>query len=509
MMKFIDKILNRVTMYRLILYYLIFLLAAAIALGALGIIPYRPEMILFSALYITAACWLFNIGFAYVFNATTNVESAYVTALILALIISPASSFTDISFLFFGYIASAIAIGSKYIFAIGKKHLFNPAAAAAVLTAVIFNLSVSWWVGTAALTPFVIIGGLLMVRKIIRFDLIWSFVLVALAGIVGSHFLNPTGLLFVLDRALLSSPLFFFAFVMLTEPLTTPPTAMLRICYGALTGFLFVPALHVGPIFSTPELALMTGNIFSYLVSPKNKLLLTLKEIKPIAADCYDFVFSSPRKFNFKPGQYLEWTFGHQQTDSRGNRRYFTIASAPGGKTISIGLKFYPEPSSFKKELLAMKPGDTIVASQLAGDFVLPKKKEQKLILIAGGIGITPFHSMIAYLLNRSERRPITLFYSCKTSADFAYTRDFDEAEVKLGIKTIYTITDKQSAPTDWNGETGYVTEAMIRKYAPDYSERIFYLSGPHVMVTAFEQTLQQMGVPRNHIKKDFFPGLV
>lgn len=507
MMQFIDTILNRITMYRVVLYYLIFLLAAAIGLGAFGILPYSPLRLLFSTLVITFVCWIMNLALAYVFNAPTNVESVFITALILVFLITPAASFTDIQFLFLAYCASVVAMISKYVLAIGKKHIFNPAAIAVVFTAFVINLSASWWIGTAAMAPFVIIGGILTVRKIVRFDLVISFILVVIAGIIGSHLSHPASLLADLNNTLLSSPLFFLAFVMLTEPLTTPPTAQLRICYGALVGFLSVPALHFGPLYSTPELALVIGNIFSYLASPKKKLILSLKEIRPIATDCYDFIFTSDKKLNFKPGQYLEWTFKHPHPDSRGNRRYFTISSAPDDTTIALGVKFYPDSSSFKKAMLAMSPGDTIVASQLAGDFVLPKKKDAKFVFIAGGIGITPFHSMITHLLNRLERRPITMFYSSRAKNDFAYTKTFDAAELELGIKTIYTITDEKSVPPRWKGEKGYVTNRMIEKYVPDYFDHYFYLSGPHSMVVGFEKTLKEIGVPDKQIKKDFFPG--
>lgn len=505
-MNFFDSFLGKITMYRLVLYYLIFLLAVAIGFSAFGVLPYSPFSLLWSAFFITSACWVVNIILARIFNAPTNVESVFITALILVLIISPNTSAENFKFYVF---ASMIAVVSKYVLTIGKKHIFNPAAIAVVVTALATGQSASWWVGTTAMMPFVFIGGLLVVRKIVRFDFVITFILVALSGIIGSHFANPAGLLSVIEKVTVSSPLFFFAFVMLTEPLTTPPTSLLRVCYGALVGFLFVPTLHIGSIYSTPELALVIGNIFSYFVSPKYKLLLTLKEVKPISADCYDFIFTSPYEFNFNPGQYLEWTLKHPRPDRRGNRRYFTISSAPGGKEIVIGLKFYQDPSSFKKTLLSMKPGNTIMASQLAGDFVLPRNKEQKLAFIAGGIGITPFHSMIVDLLNRSERRPIVLFNCSRTNEDFAYTNDFDTAELELGIKTIYVIAEEKSVPTNWKGEKGFLTKDMIIRHAPDYLDRIFYLSGPHSMVVAFENTLQQMGVSRKHIKTDFFPGLV
>ena len=76
-----------------------------------------------------------------------------------------------------------------------------------------------------------------------------------------------------------------------------------------------------------------------------------------------------------------------------------------------------------------------------------------------------------------------------------------------LKIKTIYTLTDKKSVPDWWAGSVGYIDEAMIKKEVPDYKERMFYISGSGAMVKTFGAVLKAMGVPRSHIKKDFFPG--
>ena len=82
-------------------------------------------------------------------------------------------------------------------------------------------------------------------------------------------------------------------------------------------------------------------------------------------------MFETNQKMDFTPGQYLEWTLEHPDEDSRGIRRYFTIASSPTEDTFRIGIKFYPHPSTFKQALLGMKEGSSMVASGLSGDFVL------------------------------------------------------------------------------------------------------------------------------------------
>lgn len=497
-------------MYRLVLYYLIGIAAVAVVLSYFGIFQYGPIAIIFSILAITIICLIANYIFSVIFEAPTNFESVFITALILGLIIAPPHTISDINYFILAGWASVWAMASKYIFAIGKKHIFNPAAFAVALTALAINQSANWWVGSSViLAPFVLFGGWLVVRKLRKFDLVISFLIFATISIAGFSLLRGANMLASVQRAFMDTPILFFVFVMLTEPLTTPPTKTLRVLYGAAVGLIFAPAVHIGSLYSTPELALLTGNLFSYLISPKEKLVLKLKNIIKIATDTYDFVFSSDSKLKFKPGQYLEWTLAHDKRDNRGNRRYFTIASSPTETDIRIGVKFYPQASSFKKALGSFKEGDTIIASQLAGDFVLPKNKSKKLVFIAGGIGITPFRSMVKYLLDTKEARTITLFYSVKTPEEIAYKDIFDEAQQQLGIKSVYTLTDKESASDVWQGEKGFVDSQMIMRYVADYKERIFYISGPHSMVATFEEVLKKMGVSKNHIKIDFFPGFV
>lgn len=505
MLRSIDNLLNRITMYRLVLYYLIFLLSAAVGLSLLGILKYDVFALLFSIGFLIAVCWVVNWIFARTFGVAANVESVYISALILALIITPLQSFNDLWFL--GW-SAVLAMASKYIVAINRKHIFNPVAFAVALTYFTLNRSASWWVGNAPMLPFVLIGGILVVRKIGRSDLVLSFLITTVAtSIVLSLFAsgNLTG---AMQNIFLLSPLFFFAFLILTEPLTTPPTRKSRIGYGLLVGFFFTPQVHFGTFFITPELAILFGNVFSYFVSPKTRMVLKLKEKIKVAPDIYDFVFARVRHFAFAPGQYMEWTLGHNHPDGRGNRRYFTLASAPTEKTLRLGVKFYQKSSTFKKAMLSMNTGDEIVAAQLAGDFVLPENPRQKCVLIAGGVGITPFRSMIKYLLDTHQRRPITLFYANKTIADITYKDIFDRAQQELGIQIIYSVTDSNNLPSYWKGTTGRITPELIKNKVPDYRQCIFYISGPKGMVDSFKESLNQMKIPSSQIKTDFFSGL-
>lgn len=486
------------------LYVLIGLVVMAMVLSVLGVLPFRPVDLMFSATFLTATCWATNRIFVKVFKAPTNLESVYITALILALILTPIKSVQELPLLFW---VAVWAMASKYILAIKKKHIFNPAALSVALTALTLNYSASWWVVTAWMAPFVAVGGLLIVRKIRRFDMVFSFFVVASVVILGASALKGNDLLLTAQRLILDIPILFFAFVMLTEPLTTPARKIWQVVYGSLVGILFAPFIHLGFFYFTPETALLVGNIFSYIVSPKEKLLLMLKEKIQIAPDIYDFVFGLDEKLNFLPGQYMEWTLGHENPDSRGSRRYFTIAASPTEENLRIGIKFYPNGSSFKKALIALQSGDAIVASQLAGEFTLPKDPNKKLAFIAGGIGVTPYRSMIKYLLDLSQKRDIILLYSNKLASDIVYKEIFDEALQKLGIKTVYVLTDSANVPAGWSGRVGFIDTKMIAEGVPDFKDRTFYISGPHSMVDAFEKQLKAMGVPGNQLKADFFPG--
>ncbi len=506
MMTPIDYVLDRITMYRLVLYVLISFIGLAAILAYFKLLPFSPLWLLASSLFLVIMCWATNTVFAYTFKVPTNIESGPITALILALIITPAQSFTTFGFL--GW-AAILAMASKYILALNKKHIFNPAAIAVVITLFAVGDSASWWVGTASMLPIVLVGGFLVARKIRQVDMVWFFCATVFGSVCVLSVAQGQSLITELKALFIQSPLFFFAFIMLTEPLTAPPTKLLRRLYAILTGILFLPQLHVGSLYSTPEIALVVGNIFSYIVSPKQKVILRLRKKVKMSPYILDFIFKPSQKLAFLPGQYMEFTLAHAHPDSRGNRRYFTLASSPTENDVHVGVRFYDEGSSFKHALYRVDNKTDVIAAQIAGDFTLPSDPNEKLVFIAGGIGITPFRSMLKYLLDTQQRRDIVLFYANKTADEIVYNDVLSAAYIRLGVKIFYTLTDVAALPRNWNGFVGRLDERMIMHAVPDYKERTYYLSGPPSMVNAYEKVLLNMGVLNDQIKKDFFPGLV
>ena len=505
MLNLIDSRLSKVTMYRLILYCLTAMWVAALVLSIFKLLPFGPLALIVSSLVLVATSLAFNQIFAAVLKVQVNIESDYITALILAFIISPVQTGGITSNFGFLFWAGAIAMASKYIITFRNKHIFNPVAFAVVITSLTISGYASWWVGTLWMLPFVLLGGFMIVRKVQR--TIPVLVLIAttiLMSIILTF--SDVSVWSTIYNALITSPLIFFTAIMFTEPLTMPPTRNKQIIYAVLVGLLFTPQLHFGNFAFTPELTLLAGNIFSFFLSPKGRAMLTVKEIKEAGAGIYDFI--PDKKFDYRPGQFMEWNLGHESPDNRGNRRYLTLASSPTEDTVRIGVRFYEKPSTFKNKLISMKPGDILSASQLAGDFVLPENPDKKLVFVAGGIGVTPFRSMLKYLVDKNEKRSVTVLYSCPTKEEVAYKDVLDEAAQKIGVNVVITLTKQDSLPPDWQGCTGYITSDMISKAIPDFKERIFYISGPHSMVCGTENVLRSMGISSFQIKTDFFPGL-
>ena len=501
MMKLIDRFLDGITMYRLVLYYLILLVAAAAGLSAFGLLGYSPLAVILSALYLVVVCGVANAVFAYVFETPASIESSYITALILALIITPLANTHNLQFL---TAAGGLAIASKYVFAINKRHIFNPAAIAVLLLSLGAGQTASWWVGNVAMLPFVVIGGLLVARKIRRLRMVFLFFTIALVSTIAVRLIGGGDIMTAVQNLALHSSLFFLGFIMLTEPLTAPGTARGRGWYAALVGALFPPQIHLLGVYSTPELALTIGNAFSYLISPKLKLLPKLTDKLQIAPDIVDFVLAKKPAYAYEAGQYVEVTLAHPRADSRGNRRYLTLASSPTEDTLRLGVKFYPESSSFKLAMLDAGAQSKLAVSPPAGDFTLPKDPSRKLAFIAGGIGVTPYRSMIKYLTDTNDRRDVVLLYGERHPDEFVYTDVFDQAAAKLGIRTVYTVQD---GPAGWRGRTGRITAETIKTDVPDFQERLFYVSGSYPMVTSVTDALRGLGVPATHIKTDYFPG--
>lgn len=488
-------------MYRLVVYVLSALTAVALIFSFVGRLSASPTELIASLFLILIPAYVTDRLFGRICKVPTNMESSLITAIILFLILAPVDSVAN------GYylaLAGALSSASKFIIAFHGKHIFNPAAFAAAVLSLSGLHPVTWWVGSSVLWPFALILGFAVVWKIRRVPLFMTFVAAStvvqiIVFIMNTH-LSTTNI----KHSLIASPLIFLATIMLTEPATMPPRRNLQIIFGALVALLYVTGWEFGPFVIYPEVALLLGNIFAYAVSPKFRVRMQLKEIQRISDQVYNYIFEPARTFNFLPGQYMEWTLPNVPYDSRGNRRTFTIASSPTEPDVQLGLKYYDLTSTYKATFFDLKPGDSIYASQLSGNFTLTGNENKKLAFIAGGIGITPFRSMIKYLTDNNLQSDIVLLYVVGKAEEFAYVTELLEAAA-VGIKVILVVTD-----LTYRGAgviTAKLRPDLISEFIPDYTERMFYVSGSSAIVDATRGYLRVLGVAKRNIKTDFFSG--
>lgn len=219
---------------------------------------------------------------------------------------------------------------------------------------------------------------------------------------------------------------------------------------------------------------------------------LTLKSRKTETSDVESFHFEPEAPIQYQPGQFLHYTLNHPSPDDRKNDRYFTISAAPSEGFIQISTRFSPKSSTFKTALKNMAVGGTIEAEGPEGDFTYPNPSEEA-IFIAGGIGITPFRSILVELDSKNINAPITLLYSNKTP-EIPFKELIDDLAQKHDkLKVVYS--------------EGKIDSEFIKQNVADLQKPIFYVSGPEPMVQILGESLKEMGIPETHIKQDFFPG--
>jgi glycine betaine catabolism B len=203
---------------------------------------------------------------------------------------------------------------------------------------------------------------------------------------------------------------------------------------------------------------------------------------------------------NYKAGQYAIVDLGTKE-DPEGPVRSFTIASSPteeGFILISTRVRDTP----FKKKLASLEPGTQVKIPAPAGDFILPDNNNStSVVFLSGGIGVTPFRSMIKYATDKLLARRIVMFDSNRNQENILYRKDFDEcADANKYLKIIYTITGEEATSSsvsvrdDWKGESGFINQVMLTKYLTndDLHNSLFYVCGPPGMLKAIQNLLQE-----------------
>jgi len=224
----------------------------------------------------------------------------------------------------------------------------------------------------------------------------------------------------------------------------------------------------------------------------KLKLIKKIQETEGVIS----FVFEPAEELTWKAGQFLHYVLHHEPTDDRGSDRWFTVSSAPFEKHIQITTRLTNDSgSTFKNELQKLEIGKSqMEISFLEGDFVLVDPNLD-YVFVAGGIGITPFHSIIKQL--NYEKKPInvTLLYA-NHDENIVFKSELEEiAKVNPNFKIHYVFSPD------------HVDEAKIKEVVRDIEKPIYFVSGPEPMVDGLIEMLKGMNIKEDHIKGDWFPG--
>jgi ferredoxin-NADP reductase len=162
----------------------------------------------------------------------------------------------------------------------------------------------------------------------------------------------------------------------------------------------------------------------------------------------------------------------------------------------------------FKETLRHADLGLEVALESPRGNFVLPEDKSQSIVFLGGGIGITPFRSMMRQATDEGLPTPITLLYSAQVPEVIVFRQEFERLpQENPHLKIITTVTSPEKGKEPWMGETGLIDAAKIRAHVDDISSAIFYTCGPPPMVQAMQDLLREMNIAGDHIRVERFTG--
>jgi ferredoxin-NADP reductase len=232
-----------------------------------------------------------------------------------------------------------------------------------------------------------------------------------------------------------------------------------------------------------------------------------LKAQKTICAGTTAFYFEKPDDFEFEAGQFVNLTLlGPGDTDLEGNKRALSLASAPHERNLMVATRL--RATAFKRTLHSLPLGTELLLQGPYGSLTLSQNGSRPAVLLAGGIGITPFRSLVWSAAESFSPRRIFLFYSVRVPEEAAYLEELQEMERYNGLyKLICTVTQPEKVRMPWRGETGRISIEMLSKWIPDLRVPIYYIAGPPRMVTGMRQLLIGSGISEDDIRAEEFAG--
>ena len=237
------------------------------------------------------------------------------------------------------------------------------------------------------------------------------------------------------------------------------------------------------------------------------KYTTRLNERRDVAEGTTAFHFEKPPGFQFKAGQYMNVTLiDPPETDAEGNTRSFSIASAPFEGDLAVATRM--RDTAFKRVVRTLSLKSEVRISGPFGSFTLHTDASRPAVFLVGGIGITPFRSMILQAAKDKLAHKLHLFYSNRRPEDAAFLDDLQKTEKQNpNYKFIGTMTDIRKSKRPWQGATGHITNEMLRKWVRALNGPIYYTAGPPGMVAAMRQMVNTSGIADDDIRTEEFTG--
>ncbi len=489
-------LVGRVSMYRLVLSSLGLLALVALALSFAGLVVPEPFELVVSAVVLVLACGATDLLAQSLLRKPRRLESSLITALILLFVLRPGiEPLALVGLVLAGVVASA----SKYALAWRGRHILNPAATGATVLTIVSIWapdlgSSAWWVGSPWLAAPVLVLGVLLLLRTDKLPVVAVFWVVAAAVAFSRTTLQfqaagfPVDVPAVLMQVAFSSPFLFLGAFMLSEPLTLPPRRSQQYLIAVVVGVLAGWPLPVGEITLGQERALLLGNLLAFLLCLRTAVRLRVERRRDLTPTVRELTFRAARPFTFHPGQYLELDVPHRRPDARGTRREFSIASAPEDlPEVRIAFKDGSQ-SSYKRALAAVETGSTLAVTGVWGDFVLPSRSTTPVLLVAAGIGVTPFVSQVRHLVATGQDRDVVLVYVVSEAAELAFRDDIAAGGIRV---VVFSRDEPRDLPAGWTwaGPDRVDADGLLRA-VPDLAARAAYVSGPPRLITALTPAL-------------------
>ena len=232
-----------------------------------------------------------------------------------------------------------------------------------------------------------------------------------------------------------------------------------------------------------------------------------LQRREEVASDTMAFHFDKPAGFSFRPGQAIDLILPDPSLSGTESARHaFSIVSAPHEDELVVATRM--RDSAFKNALSRLPIGGTAQVDGPFGSLTLHNKRDRAAVFLAGGIGITPFISMLRNAAHTALQQRLLLLYANRRPEDSAFLSELQRLEGdNRNFRLVATMTRMGQSRLPWKGATGAIDEALLRRIGAELPDPIYYVAGPPAMVGALQATLERVGVDTDDIRSEEFFG--